>query len=111
MRLKEIALGLLASAAFVGAAHAQASYPCANDLPNPYHLVTNWAQMPRGWNPINAVTVDDKNNFWGVDRCETDDCDAGDKQDRHCLRWLRRIWRRHCERPGGRGGSGGRLRR
>ena len=71
---KEIALALLATAAFVGAANAQASYPCANDLPNPYHLVTNWAQMPRGWNPINAITVDSKNNFWGVDRCETDDC-------------------------------------
>jgi hypothetical protein len=74
--LKEIALALLATAAFVGAANAQASYPCANDLPNPYHMVTNWAQMPRGWSPINAVTVDDKNNFWGVDRCETDDCKA-----------------------------------
>ena len=74
--LREIGLALLATAAFVGAANAQASYPCANDLPNPYHMVTNWAQMPRGWNPINAVTVDEKNNFWGVDRCETDDCKA-----------------------------------
>ncbi len=73
-RLKAIALALLATTAAVGAARAQASYPCANDLPNPYRLETNWAQMPRGWNPINAITVDEKNNFWGVDRCETDDC-------------------------------------
>ena len=67
---------LIATAAFIGAAHAQASYPCAHDLPNPYHMVTDWAEMPRGWNPINAVTVDEHNNFWGVDRCEDAGCKA-----------------------------------
>ena len=57
-----------------GAAFAQASYPCANDLPNPYRLVENWAQMPRRFAPVNAVTVDANNNFWAADRCEEAGC-------------------------------------
>jgi sugar lactone lactonase YvrE len=72
--LKTIALALLATTGLAGAAYAQASYPCSSDQPNPYHLVTNWAQMPRGWEQINAVTVDQNNNFWGVDRCEEAGC-------------------------------------
>jgi sugar lactone lactonase YvrE len=74
--LKTIALALLATTALAGAAYAQASYPCSSDQPNPYRLVTNWAQMPRGWQPINAIAVDSNNNFWGVDRCEAAGCKA-----------------------------------
>src|SRR5215831_13798777 len=72
--LKTIALAMLATTALAGAAYAQASYPCSSDSPNPYRMVTNWAQMPRGWDQINAVTVDQNNNFWGVDRCEAAGC-------------------------------------
>lgn len=73
-RLTQFAIALLASTACVADAQAQSSYPCNSDAPNPYHLVANWAQMPRAWDQINAVTVDDKNNFWGVDRCEAAGC-------------------------------------
>ena len=74
--MKQIVLSLLASTALISAAHAQASYPCANDLPNPYHLVTNWAETPRPFAPVNAVTVDASNNFWAADRCEQAGCKA-----------------------------------
>jgi sugar lactone lactonase YvrE len=72
--LKTIAAAALATTALGGAAFAQASYPCANDLPNPYRLVENWAQMPRRFAPVNAVTVDANNNFWAADRCEETGC-------------------------------------
>jgi len=74
LRLTRFAVAVFATTACVTGAQAQSSYPCANDLPNPYRLVTNWATTPRGWAAINAITVDDKNNFWGVDRCEEAGC-------------------------------------
>ena len=74
--MKVIALSLLAASALVGTARAQASYPCANDLPNPSHMVTNWAETPRPFAPVNAVTVDANNNFWAADRCEQPGCKA-----------------------------------
>src|SRR5258706_81973 len=72
--LRTFAITALATTALGSAALAQASYPCANDLPNPYKLVTDWAQMPRAFAPVNAVTVDAKNNFWAADRCEEEGC-------------------------------------
>jgi len=72
--LQTAALAALATTALAGSALAQASYPCANDLPNPYKLVTDWAQMPRPFAPVNAVTVDANNNFWAADRCEESGC-------------------------------------
>ena len=74
LRLMRLAVALFTTTASVAGAQTQSSYPCANDLPNPYRLVTNWATTPRGWAPISAITVDDKNNFWGVDRCEEAGC-------------------------------------
>ncbi len=74
--MKVIALSLFSATALIGAAHAQASYPCANDLPNPYHMVTNWAETPRPFAPVNAITVDANNNFWAADRCEQPGCKA-----------------------------------
>src|SRR6185295_12416696 len=74
--LTRFALALLATTA-VGTASAQVgSYPCtgAENLPNPYRLVTGWAQTPRPWQPVNALTVDGNNNLWVVDRCEEDSC-------------------------------------
>jgi streptogramin lyase len=71
------AVALLATVAAAGMARAQSSYPCTetnSNLPNPYHLVENWALPPRPWSPINAVAVDPNNNLWAVDRCETDGC-------------------------------------
>ena len=73
--MKQIVLSLLTATAFISAAHAQASYSCANDLPNPYRLVANWAETPRPFAAVNAVTVDGNNNFWAADRCEQAGCD------------------------------------
>jgi DNA-binding beta-propeller fold protein YncE len=72
--LKLLAAAALATSALAGSAFAQASYPCTSDLPNPYRLVENWAQMPRAFAPVNAVTVDANNNFWAADRCEEAGC-------------------------------------
>ena len=74
MTLKQLTIAVFAATALAGVANAQASYPCANGLPNPYHLVKNWAQTPRPWRPVNAVTIDARNNLWAVDRCEEDGC-------------------------------------
>ena len=74
--LTSLAMAMLATTALAAAAQAQSSYPCANDLPNPYHQVQNWAQTPRPWGPANAISVDSKNNLWVVDRCEDKGCGA-----------------------------------
>ncbi len=74
--MKRFVFSLLATTALIGAAQAQSSYPCANDLPNPYHLVTQWAETPRPFAPVNAVTFDAANNFWAADRCEQAGCKA-----------------------------------
>jgi hypothetical protein len=60
--------------ALVGVAQAQSSYPCVNDLPNPYKQVTNWVQMERAWAPTNNVFVDGNDNVWVMDRCEDKGC-------------------------------------
>jgi hypothetical protein len=76
-RPTRFAVAFLAIVAAAGMARAQSSYPCTgtnSNLPNPYHLVENWASPPRPWSPINAVAVDPNNNLWAVDRCEADDC-------------------------------------
>src|SRR3979490_1850770 len=70
------ALALLATTAIDTASAQVGSYPCtgASDLPNPYRLVTDWAQTPRPWQPVNALTIDANNNLWVADRCEEDSC-------------------------------------
>ena len=72
--LKAIALALFTTTAAIGAANAQASYPCVNDAPNPYKLVSGWTQMPRSWAPTNNVYVDAKDNVWVMDRCGDKGC-------------------------------------
>src|ERR1700693_4590235 len=68
-----LAMATLAAAALVAVAPAQTG-PCVNDAPNPYHLVNDWAQMPRPWAPTNNVFVDAKDNVWVFDRCEDKGC-------------------------------------
>ena len=58
----------------LGDANAAQSSPCVNDAPNPYHLVNDWAHMPRAWAPTNNVFVDTKDNVWVMDRCEDKGC-------------------------------------
>ena len=59
---------MFVTSAFIVAAQAQSSYPCVNDVPNPYKQVTGWAHMPRAWAPTNNVFVDGKDNVWVMDR-------------------------------------------
>jgi DNA-binding beta-propeller fold protein YncE len=73
-RLSRFALALFATTAAVSAAHAQASYPCVNEAPNPYKQVTGWEKMPRAWGATNNVYVDAKDNVWVMDRCGPDGC-------------------------------------
>src|SRR5579872_1126476 len=75
MRLKArlLAISLTGSALIASAAAAQES-PCVNDAPNPYHLVSDWAHMPRPWAPTNNVFVDDRDNVWVMDRCSDKGC-------------------------------------
>ena len=68
------AAALFATTAFGAAANAQVSAPCVNDAPNPYHLVNDWAHMPRSWAPTNNVFVDAKDNVWVMDRCDDKGC-------------------------------------
>jgi sugar lactone lactonase YvrE len=72
--LRRFLIGLFATTACAGAAYGQASYPCANEAPNPYHLVQNWAQTQRPWSHPLAVTVDARDNLWVFDRCEEAGC-------------------------------------
>ena len=39
-------------------------------------MVNAWAQTPRPWAPVNAVTVDSHDNIWVFDRCGADGCSA-----------------------------------
>jgi sugar lactone lactonase YvrE len=57
----------------VAAAQAQTT-ACVNDVPNPYHMVNDWAHTPRPWAATNNVFVDPKDNVWVFDRCEDKGC-------------------------------------
>src|SRR6202171_3305100 len=68
-----LVVAILTTTAFVAAAQAQTG-TCVNDARNPYHLVNDWAQMPRPFAATNNVFVDAKDNIWVFDRCEDKGC-------------------------------------
>lgn len=68
-----LAVAILPVAVLIAAAHAQTT-TCINDAPNPYHLVNDWAHMPRPWASTNNVYVDARDNVWVFDRCEDAGC-------------------------------------
>src|SRR5882762_6618698 len=74
MKPIRFAMVIFAATALIGVAKAQSSYPCVNDVPNPYKQVTGWAHMERAWAPTNNVFVDGKDNVWVMDRCEDKGC-------------------------------------
>ena len=63
-------------AAFGLSAWAQESYPPPNDLPNPYRMVRNWAQLPdaRKWGSTSGVAISPEGNIWTYDRCGGNSC-------------------------------------
>ena len=75
MRAELIRFGvaLMATTVVVAAADAQTT-ACVNDVPNPYHMVSDWAHTPRPWAQTNNVFVDPKDNVWVFDRCQDGGC-------------------------------------
>jgi hypothetical protein len=63
----------MATTVVVAAADAQTT-ACVNDVPNPYHMVNDWAHTPRPWAQTNNVFVDPKDNVWVFDRCQDGGC-------------------------------------
>src|ERR1700685_1786478 len=72
---RRVRVTLLASVAVIGAViaisgggrgYAQVSATATNDLPNPYHQVENWAQLPAGieWGQVISVDPDGHGNIW-----------------------------------------------
>ncbi len=66
-----------------GLAAGQAPTPPqpANDAPNPYMTIENWAKMPEGrtWGATSAVEIDpDGKSIWVAERCGANSC-AGSK--------------------------------
>ena len=72
----ELALSIAILAVCGGSAHAQASYPPPNDLPNPYRTVTHWAQLPDGrkWGSTSGVAIGPDGNIWTYERCGGNSC-------------------------------------
>ncbi len=64
------------AATFEGSAHGQASYPPPNDLPDPYKMIPNWAQLPEGrkWGSTSGVAISPEGNIWTYDRCGGNSC-------------------------------------
>jgi sugar lactone lactonase YvrE len=61
---------------FESSAHGQGSYSPPNDLPNPYQMVRNWAQLPDGrkWGSTSGVAISPEGNIWTYDRCGGNSC-------------------------------------
>jgi sugar lactone lactonase YvrE len=58
-------------------AFAQAVVAPTNDLPNPYHTVSNYFQLPAGrtWGSTSAVEIDkDGRSIWIAERCGANSC-------------------------------------
>ena len=76
-QMTHMLVGSLASMiAMLGAGRAAESSPPSNDLPNPYHTVTNWAQLPDGrkWGSTAGVDIAPDGNIWAYDRCGVNNC-------------------------------------
>src|SRR5580700_1225167 len=76
-RMRHALVGSLASMlGILGADRAAESSPPSNDLSNPYHTVTNWAQLPDGrkWGSTAGVDIGPDGNVWAYDRCGANNC-------------------------------------
>jgi DNA-binding beta-propeller fold protein YncE len=64
----------LAAAVFtlMSGVYAAVSGSATNNLPNPYHPIENWAQLPRGaqWGQVISVRPDAHGNLWVFHRSE-----------------------------------------
>jgi sugar lactone lactonase YvrE len=70
---KHVSPILAATAVLVGAIlSAQSDSKSVTKLPNPYHLVPNWATLPPGveWGSVISVDFDSKGNLWVFHRSD-----------------------------------------
>src|SRR5436853_4269113 len=68
-------LAVIALPARVG--YSQSNVQLADDLPNPYATVENWAKMPEGriWGATSAVDIaPDGKSIWVAERCGANTC-------------------------------------
>jgi DNA-binding beta-propeller fold protein YncE len=72
-RLRSSLLLTLAAMTLFGACAAAADdIQPTNDLPNPYHTIAPWGNLPEGrkWGALNGVAIDnDGESVWVADRC------------------------------------------
>jgi DNA-binding beta-propeller fold protein YncE len=63
---------LLVFVMLAAASYAAVDVSATNNLPNPYHAVENWAQLPPGmqWGQVIAVKPDAHGNLWVFHRSE-----------------------------------------
>jgi len=63
---------LLSFITLAAASYAAVDVSATNNLPNPYHAVENWAQLPAGmqWGQVIAVKPDAHGNLWVFHRSE-----------------------------------------
>ncbi len=68
-RLKTTLVGAIVAAIAMAGTDANTQ---SNALPNPYHLVDNWAQLPAGvmWGGVISVDPDAKGNIWVFHRSD-----------------------------------------
>jgi sugar lactone lactonase YvrE len=63
---------LLAAVTLIGGVYAAVNVAATNNLPNPYHPVENWAQLPAGvqWGQVIGVQPDAHGNLWVFHRSD-----------------------------------------
>lgn len=73
-----IVIAIIAMIALAGSAvYGQGTVKPANDLPNPFQTVSNWAKLPDGrtWGATSAVDIDpDGKSIWVAERCGQNSC-------------------------------------
>jgi streptogramin lyase len=63
---------LLVAVTLIGKAYAATEVSATNNLPNPFHPIENWAQLPAGvqWGPVIGVQPDAHGNIWVFHRSD-----------------------------------------
>ena len=78
LRARRVRFTLFAVAVAMIAASGGRAYAQANQPPNPYRTVENWAKMPEGrtWGSTAGVDIAPDGSIWAYDRCGANTCAA-----------------------------------
>jgi DNA-binding beta-propeller fold protein YncE len=76
VRVRLVQAGCIAAMMITCGASTYAQSGGNSSLPNPYHVVDNWAKLPPGrvWGQVATVDIDPKGNIWVFERCATGSC-------------------------------------